>query len=56
MKLKQLTRKQLYSVPCPTCQVAAGERCVTSVGGVRFSPHPDRKLLAAEAIEKGRTK
>lgn len=52
MKVKQLTPKQLCSVPCPTCHVAAGERCVTSVGGIRFWPHPDRKYLAAEAVEE----
>jgi hypothetical protein len=47
MKVKQLTRKQLSSAPCPTCHVGAGERCVTSVGGLRFTPHTDRKVLAA---------
>jgi hypothetical protein len=52
MKIKELTQKQLSSVRCPTCHVAAGERCVTSAGGLRFSPHPDRKILAAEAVEE----
>jgi len=51
MKIKQLTPKQLCSVPCPSCHVAAGERCVTSVGGLRFTPHTDRKVLAAKAVE-----
>ena len=54
MKAKQLSRKQLSSIACPTCGVAAGERCKTSVGGLRFSPHKDRKLLVAEAIEEGK--
>jgi hypothetical protein len=52
MKIKELTQKQLSSVRCPTCGVAAGERCVTSARGLRFAPHPDRKLLASEAVEK----
>jgi hypothetical protein len=55
MKVKQLTRKQLSSVPCPTCHVAAGERCVTGVGGLRFTPHTDRKVLAAKAVEEKTT-
>jgi hypothetical protein len=56
MKVKELTRRQLSSVRCPTCGVAAGERCETSAGGFRFSPHADRKLLAAEAVEKSETR
>ena len=52
MKVKELTRKQLSSIACPTCGVAAGERSETGAGGLRFSPHKDRKLLVAEAIEK----
>ena len=52
MKTKQLTRKQESSVRCPTCGAAAGERCALHAGGLRFSPHTDRKLLAAEVVEK----
>jgi hypothetical protein len=49
MKVKDLNRKQLFSIPCPTCHVAAGKPCVLSFGGLRTEPHVDRKLLAAEA-------
>jgi len=51
MKKKDLTPKQMSSVPCPTCGVAAGMRCVLTTGGLRSEPHVDRKLAAAEAIE-----
>ena len=56
VKVKELTRIQLSSVRCPTCGVAIGERCETSARGFRFSPHPDRKLLAAEAVDKRGTR
>jgi hypothetical protein len=52
MKKKDLTPKQACSVPCPTCGVAAGRRCVLHSGTLRFQPHVDRKLSAIEAIEK----
>jgi hypothetical protein len=51
MKKSELTRKQRFSVPCPTCGVAAGERCVLHSGGLRSEPHVDRKLSVAETIE-----
>ena len=54
MKKKDLTAKQLSSVPCPTCGVAPGERCVLHSGALRSEPHVDRKLSAAEAIETKR--
>jgi hypothetical protein len=52
MKMRDLTLKQLSSVPCPTCGVASGERCLLHSGGPRSEPHLDRKLVAAEAIEQ----
>jgi hypothetical protein len=52
MKKKELTRKQLSSVPCPTCGVIAGKRCVLQAGGLRREPHLARKHSAAEAVEK----
>jgi hypothetical protein len=52
MKVKELTRKQQSSIRCPTCGAAPGERCVLNSGGLRFEPHPDRKILAAEAVVK----
>ena len=54
MKLKQLTQKQTISVRCPTCDVAAGKPCVLQAGGLRFGSHPNRKLFAAETVEKKR--
>jgi hypothetical protein len=54
MKIKELTPKQLSSVPCPTCGVAVGKRCVLHSGARRSEPHVDRKLSAAAAIETKR--
>jgi hypothetical protein len=54
MKKKELTPKQLSSVACPTCGVAAGHRCVLQAGGLRREPHLARKHSAAEAIERKR--
>jgi len=45
------TLRQLSSVPCPTCGVAAGDRCRLHLGGLRNQPHIDRKLIAMEALE-----
>ena len=56
MKIPKLTRKEKSSVACPTCGVAAGKRCVLVAGGPRNEPHPNRKVAAAEAVEKRRTK
>jgi hypothetical protein len=55
MKIK-ITPKQLSSVVCPTCGVVAGKQCVLVAGGLRNEPHPHRKVLAAEALERKRTK
>ena len=54
MKKKDLTAKQLSSVPCPTCGAVPGERCVLHSGALRSEPHVNRKLSAAEAIETKR--
>ena len=51
MRKSDLTEKQWFSVPCPTCGVAPGEPCLLHSGGLRTEPHLDRKLSAAEAIE-----
>jgi hypothetical protein len=56
MKIKELTPKQLISVPCPTCGVPARRRCVLLSGAPRFSPHVDRRLSAAEAVERKKLK
>jgi hypothetical protein len=55
MKTKVLTPKQLSSVPCPTCGVPIGKRCVLLSGAPRSTPHVDRRLSAAEAVERERT-
>ena len=54
MRMGDLTPKQLLSVPCPTCGVAAGARCLLHSGARRTEPHVDRKLSAADAIERTR--
>src|ERR1700730_215376 len=53
---EELTPKQLSAVPCPTCGVAAGQRCVLLSGAPRNEPHVDRKIAATEAVEKERFK
>src|SRR5258708_1846782 len=52
MRVKDLTPKQLLSVPCPTCGVPAGKRCERYSGVPRKEPHVERKLSAIEASEK----
>jgi hypothetical protein len=52
MRMHELTPKQLSSVPCPTCGVGVGQRCVLHSGGPRSEPHVDRKLAVAESLHK----
>src|SRR3989442_1798506 len=54
MRMRDLTLRQLTAVPCPTCGVAPGKRCLLHSGAPRSEPHVDRKLSAAEAIETRR--
>jgi hypothetical protein len=51
VKTKELTLKQILSVPCPTCGAALEEGCVLHTGARRTEPHRDRKLSAADAVE-----
>ncbi len=51
MKTKDLTLKQIFSVPCPTCGAATEEACELHTGALRTEPHRDRKLSAAEVVE-----
>jgi len=51
MKSKELTLKQILSVPCTTCGAAVEEVCELHTGAPRTEPHRDRKLSAAEAVE-----
>jgi hypothetical protein len=49
--MNELTPEQFTSVPCPTCGVTIGQRCLLYSGAPRKEAHTDRKLSAAEAIE-----
>jgi len=40
-----------FSVPCPMCGVAAGQRCLLHSGALRAEPHLYRKLSAIEGLE-----
>jgi hypothetical protein len=51
VKTKELTPKQILSVPCNTCGAAIGEVCELHTGAPRTEPHRDRKLSATEAAE-----
>jgi hypothetical protein len=52
VKTKKLTPKQILSVPCPTCGAPTDEACELVAGALRTEPHRDRKLSAADAVEK----
>ena len=54
MRMKDLTSRQLFSVPCTRCGAATGHLCGLHSGGLRFEPHLDRKLSAIEAVERKR--
>jgi hypothetical protein len=52
MNKKDLTREETNSVPCPTCGVGVGKRCILYSGGLRSEPHLVRKIVAIEALDK----
>jgi hypothetical protein len=52
MKKKDVTVKQLYAVPCPTCGVPIGKHCVLKTGANRTNAHVNRRLAAIEQVEK----
>jgi hypothetical protein len=56
VKSRELTPKQILSVPCPTCGAAMKEVCELNTGAPRTEAHRDRKLNAAEAVEAKRAK
>jgi hypothetical protein len=56
VKSKELTLKQIFSVPCPTCGAAIKEACELHTGARRTESHRDRKLSAAEAVERSQSK
>jgi hypothetical protein len=51
VKTRDLTPKQILSVPCTTCAAAIGEACELNTGQLRTEPHRDRRLSAADASE-----
>jgi hypothetical protein len=55
VKTKELTPEQILTVPCATCGAAIGEVCELHSGALRTEPHRDRKLSAAEAVERNAT-
>ena len=55
-RTRDMTPKQLSSVPCPTCGVVVGQRCVLYSGRLRKGPHVERKLSAAEAVAKKKSR
>ena len=56
VKTRELTRKQILSVPCPTCGAATEEACELHTGALRTEPHRDRKLSAVEGVETKQSK
>lgn len=56
VKKSELTLKLSLSVPCPTCGVGAGQRCVLYSDSRRTEAHVERKLSAIEAIEQNHIK
>jgi hypothetical protein len=50
MKTRDLTPKQVASVPCPRCGVIARQRSLLHSGRKPNELHIDRKLHAAEAV------
>jgi hypothetical protein len=53
--MRNVTPALLLSVPCPICEVAAGNPCVFHSGVPRAEPHLDRKILAADTLDTKRT-
>jgi len=52
VKTKDLTRKQILSVPCINCGAAIEQACELHTGALRTKPHTEiEKLSAAEAVE-----
>jgi hypothetical protein len=45
---KELDRKKILVVHCPTCGASQGEECQLVTGQPRTEPHRDRRLIAAD--------
>jgi hypothetical protein len=46
---KEVDRKQILVVHCPTCGAAPGEKCELSTGQPRTNPHRDRRVIAKDS-------
>jgi hypothetical protein len=51
MRMIDMEPKLFLDVPCPTCGVTSGNRCVLHSGGLRTEPQVDRKRSAVEAVK-----
>jgi len=51
VKTCTLTTGQALAIQCPTCGSSPGMLCEVGSGGLRNSPHRNRKLGATQAIE-----
>jgi hypothetical protein len=49
--MRDMSAKEFAAVPCPTCGVSVGMRCLLHSGAFRNEPHLDRKLSAIDAVE-----
>lgn len=54
MRMRDMSPELFNSVPCPTCGVNPGQRCLLHSGGLRNQPHVNRKLAAMGAEEMKR--
>jgi len=50
LQLFAMTAKEKHAlkIPCPTCGVRVGEKCVLTTGQHRTAPHRERRELAAD--------
>lgn len=56
MRSRERAQDLAMSVGCPTCGSMPGRRCELSAGGLRHTPHRDRRELASDtACGAGRT-
>jgi len=49
--MEDMTPELFLSIPCPTCGVGSGQRCLHPSGVLRIEPHIHRKLAAIEVVE-----
>jgi hypothetical protein len=52
MRMEEMTHELFLSIPCPTCRVGSGKKCLHPSGGLRVEPHTHRKLAAIEIVER----